>query len=158
MPFMPFRRSGQEALEGPLRRSLVDMVPSELDHHQGTPGAEQIGYLVQGQPQVFDVVQGQDRQDMVELSSIGELLDPHTAEDGTFGSLRVDRSHGVTPTREGSGKLSLPAAYLKHTGGRIIDLVEDELLYAPLPSCWITHDIVRVHSRKRRGRRRCGSL
>jgi hypothetical protein len=68
---MPFRRSCREALEDPLRRSLVDVVPSELDHHQDTPGAEQIGYLAQGQPQVFDVVQGQDSHDVVELSGIG---------------------------------------------------------------------------------------
>jgi hypothetical protein len=73
---------------------------------------EQIGYVVQGHPEVFDVVQRQARYDVVELTGIGELLDPRTPEDGTFGCPRVDRSHGVANTREGSGQLPFPTTDL----------------------------------------------
>jgi len=58
------------------------------------------------------VVQRQVRHYMVELPGIGELLDPRTPEDETFGCPRVDRSHGVTNTREGSSQLPLPTTDL----------------------------------------------
>src|SRR5215204_437641 len=98
----------RKALKGPLRRGLVDPVPRELDHDQGPARAEQIGYVAQGYPEIFDVVQGQARHDVVELSGIGELLDPLATEDGTFGRPRVDCGHVVAGTHEGSGQLTLP--------------------------------------------------
>src|SRR3712207_5762910 len=41
------RRGGRKALQGPLGRGLIEPVPGELDHDQGAPCTEQVGYLVQ---------------------------------------------------------------------------------------------------------------
>src|SRR3712207_1242597 len=108
---------------------------------------EQVGYLVQDPPEVFDVVQGQARHYVVERAGIGELLDPHAPEDGTFGCPRVARGHGVTGTRHGSGQLPLPAPHLQHPGRRITDLPEDELLDALLPPRGLTHETSRRSAR-----------
>ncbi len=85
------------------------------------------------------MVQGQARHHVVERAGIGELLEPHTLEDGTFGCPWVDRGHGVTGTRHGPGQLPLPATHLQHPGRRVTDLVEDELLDALLPPLGLTH-------------------
>jgi hypothetical protein len=99
-------------LHGPFSRGLIEPVAGELDHDQGATCSEQVGDLVQGHPEVFDVVQGQARHDVVERIGIGELLDLHTAEDRTFGRPRVDRGYAVAGTREGSSQLPLTATDL----------------------------------------------
>jgi hypothetical protein len=76
-----------------------------------------------------------------ERAGIGELLEPHALEDGTFGCPRVDCGDRVTGTREGLGQLPLPATHLQHPGRRVTDLGKDELLYLLLSPRGFTHGI-----------------
>jgi hypothetical protein len=99
-----------------------------------SPHANQIGYVAQGHPEIFDLVQGQASHDMVELSGIGELLDPRMPEDGTFGHPRVDCGHAVVGTHEGPGQLPLSTTNFQNPGRRVTDPAEYELLDVSLPS------------------------
>src|SRR5918998_1615726 len=135
---------GRESFQRPFCRGPLEPFPGELDHYQGSALSEQGGDLVQGSPEVPDVVQGQARHHAVERTGIGERLDAHATEDGTLRRPRIDGGHGVARKGEGAGQLPLPATHLQHPGGRVTDLPQDELLDAPPPTVGPNHE---VHSR-----------
>lgn len=60
-------------------------------------------YLVQGPPEVLDVVQRQARHDVVERTGIGEPLDAYAPEDAAFGRPRIDGGNGVASASKGVG-------------------------------------------------------
>ena len=91
------------------------------------------------------MVQGQDRHHVVERTSFGELLEPHTPEDRAFGCPRVDRGHEVAGASEGTGQPPLSATHLQHAGRRVTNLLKDELLDALLPPLGLTYE-VHTHS------------
>jgi hypothetical protein len=136
---LPRGRGVGEAHQCPLGRCHVDTVPRELYNDEGPSCAEKADYLVQGTTDVLYVVQRQDRHDMVEQSRLGELPYPDAPKDRAFGSAGIDGGDGVAGAVEGDSQISLPASHLQHPRRRVTDLIEDELLDAPLPLGGITH-------------------
>ena len=56
---------------------------------------------------------------------------------GALGSIAVTEWPARARAR---ASLPFPATDLQHPPGRVTDLAEDELLDAPLPPAWLTHD------------------
>src|SRR5215208_6093639 len=76
---------GRKALQGPLGRGPFESLPGKLDYDKGATSREQARHLVQGRAEILDVVQGQDRHDVVERAWIGKILDTHTRNTGFSG-------------------------------------------------------------------------